>query len=231
MKPLVFAVLSTFLLLPAALQAQVKRDASDSLKELKKKYSNGGQKPELDAPKSAPEAAKLGALPPAMYARYAKGPNGYTLKELVENLNWTEKNIAGLLDYINPWQKGTAPAEGDELAAAQKTLALESAAAKALIADADAALAKGIPRDPKDSKDYGLERIGSFLSRPSLAYVNPTPEQQLQNVAAAQCNVLGHSAALIEYKRLNPGGKGEWDTEQWLAAARNSLAAAEQRAH
>lgn len=225
MKPLALAALSALLLLPGALQAQVKQDPSDSLKELKKKYARGGQKPEAPAP--APASV---SLKPALYARLAKGPAGYSLKELTDNLNWTDKNIGALTNYIRPWREGETAPEGEDAAWAHRQLAAESAAARDLIADADAALAKGVPRDPKDPRYSGLRPIISYLSRPSIGYMNPTPEQRLQSLALAQANVLGHSAALIEYKRLNPPDeKGEGDTDGWLRNAREHLAAVEKR--
>lgn len=47
MKPLVPALLSLLLCSAVSLRAQVATEPSDSLKELKKKYANGGQKPEI----------------------------------------------------------------------------------------------------------------------------------------------------------------------------------------
>lgn len=227
MKPLALAAMSVALLLPAALQAQVKADPSDSLKELKKKYANGGQKPEAPGPALAPASV---SLKPALYARLAKGPGGYALKELTDNMNWTEKNIGALTNYIRPWKEGETAPEGEDAAWANARLASESAAARELIADADAALAKGIPRDPKDPHYSGLRPIISYLSRPSIGYMNPTPEQRLQSLALAQANVLGHGAASIEYKRLNPpDAEDEAKTEGWLASARQRLAEAEKR--
>lgn len=209
---------------------------SDALQELKKKYAKGGQKEaagEANDAKAAEGGAKAGGgfkLRPALYARYAKGPDGYSLKQLVENLNWTEKNLGGLIDYIHPWEKGVEAPAGEDLASAQRDLVSESAAAAALIADADAAFAKGIPRDPRDPPDR-LRAIILFATRPTFAYKNPTPEQRVQEIAGAQSNVLGHSAALIEYKRLNPpDAKYELSTEGWLAEARAQLAAAQARA-
>ena len=226
MKPLVISVVSVLVFVAGALQAQTVKGPSDSLKDLKKKYANGGQKPES----SVPALGKL-SLKPALYARYAKGPNGYTLKELTENMNWTEKNIGALTNYIRPWKEGETAPEGEDAAWAHKQLASESVAARELIADAEAALAKGIPRDPKDPADSGLRRILSYLSRPSMGYMNPTPEQRLQSLSLAQANVLGHGAALIEYKRLNPpDAEGEAKTEGWLEGARKHLADVEKRA-
>jgi hypothetical protein len=172
-------------------------------------------------------SSKLGM--PALYARYAKGLNGYTLEHLVKNLDYTQKNLNGLVDYLHPYQKGVAAPEGDDAALAQKYLAQESAAADAMIADGDAALAKGIPRDPapdpKDSMAKFRARPLGYLSRPIGVYKNPTPEQKLWTVAAAQANVVGHLGALIELKRLNPpDAEGEANTEKWLESARKTLA-------
>lgn len=66
MKPLVPALLALLLCSAVSLRAQVVTEPSDSLKELKKKYASGGQKPE--APKGAPvapPAAETGAPAPA----------------------------------------------------------------------------------------------------------------------------------------------------------------------
>lgn len=197
----------------------------NKLKELKDKYKNGGQRTEI-APTPGPEPIKGIALSPALYARYAKGPNGYTLEHLVENLKLTEKNLGALVDYIRPWREGIAAPTGEDRESALKRLAGESAAAKELIVEADAAVAKGIPRDPKDPNDTGLRKILGHLSRPSFASTHHTPEILLQEISLAQANVLGHSAALIEFKRLNPpDAEGESRTEGWLEGARKSLAA------
>lgn len=237
MKPLALAVLSLLVFSAGTVRAQVTKDASDSMKELKKKYAGGAQKP--DAPPAAAPAAEpdpvkppepISVGMPALYARYAKGPDGYTLKQLTENMNWTEKNLSGLSGYIHPWRKGQAAPVGAEADAAHKALASESAAAAVLIADADAALAKGIPLDPKSPNDLRRMLIG-YLSHASYAYLNPTPAQRLEAVAIAQANVLGHLGALIEYKRLDPPAPGdEAKTAAWLADARKSLAEAEKRA-
>ncbi|MBI2385107.1 MAG: hypothetical protein HYV14_03735 [Elusimicrobia bacterium] len=239
MKPLALAVLSVLVSLPGVLQAQVTKDASDSLKELKKKYAAGGQKPDAPPAAEAPPKPEDPGLRngsvltgrPMLYARYAKGPNGYSLKELTENMNWTEKNLSGLVDYIHPWKKGEVAPVGQENEEAHKSLASESAAATELIAEADAALAKGIPRDPKDPRDPRPRRFIGYVSRASYAHRTPTPAQRLEAVAGAQTNVLGHAAALIAYKRLNPpDAEGEANTERWLEGARKSLAAAEKSA-
>ncbi len=66
MKPLVPAFLALLLCSAVSLRAQVVTTPSDSLKDLKKKYASGGQKPE--APKgspAAPPAAETGAPAPA----------------------------------------------------------------------------------------------------------------------------------------------------------------------
>lgn len=66
MKPLVPALLSLLLCSAVSLRAQVATEPSDTLKDLKKKYASGGQKPE--APKgapAAPPAAEAGAPAPA----------------------------------------------------------------------------------------------------------------------------------------------------------------------
>jgi len=219
-------VLAATVLLPGALQAQVVRsDPSDKLKELKQKYKNGGQRPDLDSVETG--AITRAVARRARYLRYVKGPDGYTLKQLVECLNWTEQNIGGLIDYIHPWQKGVDAPTGEDLAAAQRDLVKESAAAAELIADADAAFAKGIPRDLQDPNNRPRPVI-MFATRPTFAYKQPTPEQRVLVIAGAQANVLGHSAALIEYKRLNPpDAEGEAKTESWLEGARKSLAARE----
>lgn len=247
MKPLIPAVLSLLVFSAVPLRAQVGvPEGSDSMKELKKKYASGGQKPPIAAGAPA-EAAPAGAAAPAasaappaqgkafaagmpaLYVRYVKGPDGYTLKQLTENMNWTEKNIGGLVDYIHPWRKGVEAPAGEDSAAAHKLLASESAAATELIADADAALAKGVPRDPLDPKRLG--RFAHFYaSRVSHLHRDPTPEQLLEVVASAQANVLGHAAALIDYKRLNPpDAEGEAKVEGWLEGARKHLAAEEKR--
>ncbi|MBI2789457.1 MAG: hypothetical protein HYX59_12305 [Elusimicrobia bacterium] len=62
MKPLVPALLTLLLCSAVPLRAQVATEPSDSLKDLKKKYAKGGQKPE--APKGSP-AAESGAPAPA----------------------------------------------------------------------------------------------------------------------------------------------------------------------
>jgi len=62
MKPLVPALLSLLLCSAVPLRAQVATEPSDSLKDLKKKYASGGQKPE--APKGSP-ATESGAPAPA----------------------------------------------------------------------------------------------------------------------------------------------------------------------
>lgn len=238
MKPLAAALLFLLACSAASLRAQVAVPVDgDSLKELKKKYANGGQKPEASKePKApAPAPARDGGAPmfksglmPALYARSAKGPDGYSLAALSDNLKWTEKNLSALVDYIHPWRKGVEAPAGEESAAAHKMLASESAAAAELIADGDAALAKGVPRDPKDPSDPGLRRIIGYLSRASYAYRDPTPEQRLETRASLQANVLGHMGALIEFKRLNPpDAEGEAKTEGWLESARKNLAAAE----
>lgn len=238
MKPLVPAVLSLLVCSAVSLRAQVAvPEGSDSMKELKKKYANGGQRPPVaagvpvEAAPAAPPAQgrALSAGMPALYVRYVKGPDGFTLKQLTENMNWTEKNIGGLIDYIHPWRKGVEAPSGEESAAAHKILASESAAAAELIAEGEAALAKGVPRDPLDPKRLG--RFAHFYaSRVSHLHRDPTPEQLLEAVASAQANVLGHAAALIDYKRLNPpDAEGEAKVEGWLEGARKHLAAAEKR--
>ena len=66
MKPLVPALLALVLCSAVSLRAQVTTEPSDSLKDLKKKYAAGGQKPE--APKGAPvapPATESGAPAPA----------------------------------------------------------------------------------------------------------------------------------------------------------------------
>jgi hypothetical protein len=237
MKPLVPAVLALILCSAAPLRAQV-AEVSDPLKELKKKYANGGQKPEAPREPEAPPAAARprdesapmfkSGLMPALYARSAKGPDGYSLGALTDNLKWTEKNLSALVDYIHPWQKGVEAPSGEANAAAHKMLAAESAAAAALIVDADAALAKGIPRDPKDPNPLGLPRMIGYLSRASYAYRDPTPDQRLETRSSLQANVLGHMGALIEFKRLNPpDAEGEAKTEGWLENARKQLASAD----
>lgn len=237
MKPLVPALISLIVCSAVSLRAQVAvPEGSDPLKELKKKYANGGQRPEgAKEPAAAPPAASRddrapmfrSGLMPALYARYAKGPDGYSLTALADNLKWTEKNLSALVDYIHPWQKGVEAPAGEDSAAAHKMLASESAAAAALIADGEAALAKGIPRDPKEPAP-ALRRIIGYLSRASYAYRDPTPEQRLETRASLQANVLGHMGALIEFKRLNPpDAEGEAKTEGWLESARKNLGAAE----
>lgn len=81
MKPLVPALLSLLLCSAVSLRAQtLSPDASDSLKELKKKYAAGGQKPE--APKGTP-AAEAGAPAPAPIAGApAPEPKGISVGEL-----------------------------------------------------------------------------------------------------------------------------------------------------
>jgi hypothetical protein len=239
MKPLALALLSALVLAPAALRAQPESDAAKRLAEMKEKYGKGGQRPEGAEAASGAEAPKEAAPPrsgsviagtpgmPALYARYAKGPDGYTLKQLVQNMEWTERNLSGLLDYIHPYKEGVAAPEGADAEAALKSLAVESKAAAELAADFDAALAKGVQRKPLDP--HRISGAMYYASRASYAYRNPTQAQLLQRLASAQANVLGHGASLLEYKQENPPkAEEEAKVEGWLADARKDLAAAAQ---
>lgn len=66
MKPLVPALLALLMCSAVSIRAQVATEPSDSLKDLKKKYGSGGQKPETPkgAP-AAPPATETGAPAPA----------------------------------------------------------------------------------------------------------------------------------------------------------------------
>lgn len=66
MKPLVPALLALLLCSAVPLRAQVATEPSDTLKDLKKKYAAGGQKPETpSAAPAAPPATETGAPAPA----------------------------------------------------------------------------------------------------------------------------------------------------------------------
>lgn len=184
--------------------------------------------PPASAASPAAVAASEAGLP-LLYLRLMAGTNGYTLEQLTKNMNWTEKNIGELVDFIHPWKKGAKVPSPEQVAAARKALAKESAAADGLIKEADIALAKGIPRDPPPAAGMISFSILGYLSRPVPAYVNPTPEEKADTYAVFQSNVLGHEAALIAQKQSNAStASEEADTEKWLAQARQDLAAAKQ---
>lgn len=161
---------------------------------------------------------------PLLYQRLAKNPRGYSLKELTSNLDWTRKNIQELIDFIHPWKKDAPVPTPEQSAAAHKLLAAESAAAAELIKEGDAALAKGIQRDPASPGPLRLLPPLGYASRATYAYANPTPEQRLETFAGLQGNAAGHLSSLIELKRFNPpAAEDEAKTEQWLEAARKEL--------
>ncbi len=106
----------------------------------------------------------------------------------------------------------------------------ESAAADELIAKGDAALARGIPRDPKKPEDGYARRIIGYLARASFVHGNPTERQKLESIASHQENVLGFQGALIQYKKLNPPeAEQEALNEKWLDGSRKSLEEARKR--
>lgn len=198
MKPLALAVLC---LAPALASAQVRR---------------------------AEEPALTPALRPALYARTAKGPSGYTVKQLVKNLDWTQKNLDGLVDYLEPWQKGVAAPLGREAAEAQKDLLSESAACAALIADGRALLDRGIERAAEPSRP--LRAIFLFPSKPMRPRRQPAVEELQRDVATAQVNVAGHMGSLIELRGEHEAEAAEEaKAQEWLDSAGKYLADAEKR--
>lgn len=215
---------------PVEVEKEKTRRQLEEIRKLKESF-----KPAAPAKRIEEKAAASGDVPaavsspgaglPLLYARLAKGPRGFTLKELTSNLDWTRKNIDELVDFIHPWKKDAPVPTPEQSAAAHKLLAVESAAAADLIKDGDAALAKGIQRDPADPQPLRRLPPLGYASRAAYAYADPTPEQRLETRAALQGNVAGHLSSLIELKRFNPpAAEDEARTEQWLEAARKELA-------
>lgn len=166
---------------------------------------------------------------PALYVRLLQGPSGYSTGDLVKNLDWTRKNLDGLLNYLEP-DTLMSVATGEELASAQKDLLSESAACAALIADGDIALAKGIVRQ-KEDPPFHIRAVIYFPSRPSRVRINNPSMSLLQrDVASSQVNVAGHMATLISSKLEHaPAAEEEANIQGWLDSARKNLAASQKR--
>lgn len=242
MKPLALLVFLAALALPASSQttapsddsAEIEREKMNrQLAEIRKMREDF--KSESLKRKEPPPARRLDASPsavvspgeglPLLFKRLAKGTGGYSNKDLSNNLDWTRKNIHELIDFISPWKKDVKSPAAEQAAAAQKLLAAESAVAAELIKEADAALAKGIPRDPPAGGSLSPMAPSGYFSRATRAYANPTAEQRLETKAGIQANVAGHLSSLLELKRFNPpAAEDEAKTEQWLEAARKDLA-------
>ncbi|UPT73141.1 MAG: hypothetical protein M0D55_14765 [Elusimicrobiota bacterium] len=234
MKALFAVSLAALLAVPAAAQEK------DGLRELKEKYKReaaerraalaaGGA---AAAPAGVPEPAAASTRPapgvgrapadlkPALFARYAKGPGGYSLEHLTENLNNTARNISELIGYIRPWREGARPPEGEDLAWAAKALARESAALPELIADGEVALAGGIPRGPR-APDGSLPRLLMYVAQPVLVAKDPTDIQKSMTVGAVRANVAGFTGSLIQLRAENPPqAETEANTETWLQNAK-----------
>lgn len=160
---------------------------------------------------------------PALYARHAMGPRGYDPDELAEDLRHTSRNLDMLLDYLRPYEQGATPPSGEDAAWARRLLAQEGAAGDKLIAEGDAALARGIPR-VQPARRGSIPPLLAHISRPTIVYRDPTPEQREETIASLQSNVLGHLGALIAQKRLNPPvADEEVQSENQLARARLDL--------
>lgn len=239
MKPLILLAVSILSALPALAQTEdpvelEKAKVGRQLEEIRKLKESF--KPEARAKSAEPARAPASeAMPlavsspgeglPLLYQRLAKGPRGYSLKELTTNLDLTRKNILALVDFVHPWKKDAPVPAPEQSAAAHALLASESSAAGTLIKEGDAALAKGVPRDPADPGPHRRLPPLGYFSRATYAYANPTPEQRLETKASLQSNVAGHLSSLIELKRFNPpAAEDEAKTEQWLEAARKELA-------
>lgn len=168
-----------------------------------------------------------GVSRPALYVRLAKGLDGYTLGDLVKNLDWTRKNLNGLLNYLEPYD-GTPAPTGEAAASAQKDLLSESAACAALIADGDAALAKGIVRAPSDSMLRGV--IGVPVRAQPGRSKNPSLVELQRDVASDQVNVVDQMSSLIQAKGFHtPDAEEEKKILEWFNSARKDLAVAEKR--
>lgn len=163
---------------------------------------------------------------PALYARHAKGPDGYDVDHLAEDLRNTAENLDNLLDFLRP-ASGGAPPPAEDAAWARGVLAQEVVAAERLTPEGVLALERGIQRvpPPPAGEKQRLRAILLHISRPVRAYRDPTPEQRLETNAALHHNVIGHMGALIALKRLNPpDAEHEASTEGWLRSAREHFA-------
>lgn len=166
-------------------------------------------------------------LRPSLYVRLVKGPEGYSIGDLVKNLDWTQKNLNGLLNYLEPYS-GTPAPTGEAAASAQKDLLSESAACAALIADGDAALAKGIARAPADSRLRGV--LYAPMRAQTVRSKNPSLAELQRDVASDQVNVAGQMSSLIQAKGLHtPDEKVEKQIQKWLDWARKSLESSQKR--
>lgn len=175
-----------------------------------------------------PEPAGVPALRPALYARFAAGPGGYTVKQIVKNIDWTQKNLDGLVDYLEPWQTGVAAPRGQDAADAQKDLLSESAACAKLIAEGQALLDKGIERAAEPSGP--LRAVFLFPSKPMRPRLQPAVAELQRDVATAQVNVAGHMGSLIELRSEHEAEPAEEaKAKEWLDSAGKYLAAAEKR--
>lgn len=174
---------------------------------------------------AAAQDSKLPSLPPALYVRSAVGPGGYSPRQLAKDMDYTGKNLSGLVFFLDPYKKDQAPASGKDADWAKKTLIEESAAADKLIEAGDQLLAKGIAR-----KEKGFGAL-YFASYATLLRKNPTVEQLQRDLAINQANVLGHMSSLIESRATDYKDYAEHEAkiEQWLESARKSLAEARRR--
>jgi hypothetical protein len=165
-------------------------------------------------------------LRPALYARHAKGPDGYDVDHLAEDLRHTAENLDNLLDYLRPFEGGAPPA-AEDAAWARGALAQEVVAAERLTPEGVLALERGIARvpPPPAGDKLPLRRLILHVSRAVPAHRDPTPEQRLETNAGLHYNVIGHMGALIALKRLNPPQtEHEALTEGWLRGAREEFA-------
>lgn len=166
-----------------------------------------------------------------LYMHQLRGTDGFTLEQLIMNLDWSQANIGALIDYlIGDLRKGKRPAEGEDLAWARAQLAEERDFVASLIADGELSLARGVPRAPKEPAGNLVGgRVGPILyhvTRPCWARPGATDEQKLQQLTCVQANVAGHLASLLKYKQLNPpAAEEEAKVEVWLESARADLAA------
>lgn len=210
MKPFALA-LAVLCVLPALAQAH---ETEDELR--------------YPQPKSAAFPSPAIPLPrPALYVRFVKGPAGYLIGDLVKNLDWTRKNLDGLLNYLTSYA-GSPPPTGADAAWAQKELLSESAACAALIVDGDAALAKGIARAPADSLLRGDIHIQTWAR--SVRSKNPSLAELQRDVASDQVDVAAQMSSLIQAKGFHtPNEEEEKAIQRWLDSARKSLAASEKR--
>ena len=232
MKPLAFLILLSAVALPALAQTTAPTDDPVEIRKMRESFKP--ERPKMAVPAAPPseatpsDVASPGEGLPLLFRRLMKGPNGFTPKELSSNLDWTRRNLHDLLDFIHPWRKDAPEPAAEQAAAARKLLAAESAAAAELIKDADAALAKGIPRNPPSPGPLRAIAPLGYASRATLAYRNPTEEQRQETLAGVRANVAGHLSSLIQLKRFNPPeAEEEAMTEQWLEQARKDLAKAE----